>query len=190
MLDALGLDEHRDAGRFLTAFDALLVEAGIRDAFVVTHMGHTNERARGDSRLRVSADEFLQRLERTPVGKTVIKQIEDERRASRDALRADKRRLLADQEHTLPALTTAYDAERRAMIEASTTLQQRTATCRAAMGHLLTSSHQFDQSLARLDRQLEQSADPAIDDLLGELDAHERRYADSELIRTYRTTTC
>ena len=28
MLDALGLDEHREAGRFLVAFDALLAEAG------------------------------------------------------------------------------------------------------------------------------------------------------------------
>lgn len=52
VLDALGLDEHRDAGRFLTAFDALLSEAGIGEACVVHHMGHTNERSRGDSRIR------------------------------------------------------------------------------------------------------------------------------------------
>jgi len=52
VLDALGLDEHTDAGRFLVAFDALLAEAGIPDALVVQHMGHLNERARGDSRLR------------------------------------------------------------------------------------------------------------------------------------------
>jgi hypothetical protein len=52
VLDALGLDEHRDAGRFLTAFDALLAEAEITDALVVQHMGHLNERSRGDSRLR------------------------------------------------------------------------------------------------------------------------------------------
>ena len=52
VLDALGLDESRDAGRFLTAFDALLHEAGIPEALVVQHMGHSNERARGDSRLR------------------------------------------------------------------------------------------------------------------------------------------
>lgn len=51
-LDALGLDENRDAGRFLVAFDALLDEAGIADALVVQHMGHTGERARGDSRLQ------------------------------------------------------------------------------------------------------------------------------------------
>lgn len=51
VLDALGLDEHRDAGRFLVAFDALLAEAGITDALVVHHMGHNGERARGDSRL-------------------------------------------------------------------------------------------------------------------------------------------
>lgn len=52
VLDALGLDEHRDAGRFLVAFDALLDEAGVADALVVQHMGHSNERARGDSRLQ------------------------------------------------------------------------------------------------------------------------------------------
>ncbi|MBU8827681.1 AAA family ATPase [Mycolicibacterium goodii] len=52
VLDALGLDEHRDAGRFLVAFDALLSEAGIDNALMVQHMGHSNERARGDSRLQ------------------------------------------------------------------------------------------------------------------------------------------
>jgi RecA-family ATPase len=50
ILDALGLDENKDAGKFYVAFDALLKEAGIPEAFVVTHMGHTGERARGDSR--------------------------------------------------------------------------------------------------------------------------------------------
>lgn len=52
VLDALGLDEHSEAGRFLVAFDALLAEAGIPEACVVHHMGHGAERARGDSRLR------------------------------------------------------------------------------------------------------------------------------------------
>lgn len=52
ILDALALDEHREAGRFLTAFDALCDQAGIEDSLVVHHMGHTGERSRGDSRLR------------------------------------------------------------------------------------------------------------------------------------------
>ena len=52
ILDALGLDEHHDVGAFLVPLDALLAEAGIPDAIVVHHMGHTNERSRGDSRLR------------------------------------------------------------------------------------------------------------------------------------------
>jgi hypothetical protein len=52
VLDAFALDEHREAGRFLTAFDALLTDAGIPDALIVQHMGHQNERSRGDSRLR------------------------------------------------------------------------------------------------------------------------------------------
>lgn len=52
ILDALGLDERSDAGKFLVAYDALLAEAGISDSLVVQHMGHANERARGDSRLQ------------------------------------------------------------------------------------------------------------------------------------------
>lgn len=52
VLDSLGLDENHDAGRFLVAFDALLAEAGINNALIVQHMGHVNERARGDSRLQ------------------------------------------------------------------------------------------------------------------------------------------
>jgi hypothetical protein len=52
MLDALGLDEHSEAGQFLVAFDRLLAEAGIPEACVVQHMGHAGERSRGDSRLR------------------------------------------------------------------------------------------------------------------------------------------
>jgi hypothetical protein len=52
ILDALGLDEHHDAGRFLVAFDALLREADCTESLVVPHMGHLGERSRGDSRLR------------------------------------------------------------------------------------------------------------------------------------------
>jgi AAA domain len=52
VLDALGLDERSDAGRFLVAYDALLSDAGISDSLVVQHMGHAGERARGDSRLQ------------------------------------------------------------------------------------------------------------------------------------------
>lgn len=52
VLDALGLDENHDAGRFLTAFDELTAEAGIPEAMIVQHMGHQGERSRGDSRLQ------------------------------------------------------------------------------------------------------------------------------------------
>jgi hypothetical protein len=51
ILDALGLDESREAGRFLVAFDALLREADVSEACLVHHHGHGAERARGDSRL-------------------------------------------------------------------------------------------------------------------------------------------
>jgi len=51
ILDALGLDENHDAGRFLEAYDALMAEAGVETYGVVHHMGHAGERARGDSRI-------------------------------------------------------------------------------------------------------------------------------------------
>ena len=51
-MDALGLDENREAGILLTALDTLLAHAGIPDALVVQHMGHEHERTRGDSRIR------------------------------------------------------------------------------------------------------------------------------------------
>src|SRR5690606_32963660 len=52
ILDSLGLSEDKEAGRFLVAFDELLKEAGITEAILVHHMGHSGERARGASRLR------------------------------------------------------------------------------------------------------------------------------------------
>lgn len=52
VLDAIGLDESRESGRYLVALDALLREAAIPEACIVHHMGHTGERSRGDSRLR------------------------------------------------------------------------------------------------------------------------------------------
>jgi hypothetical protein len=51
ILDALGLDENRDAGRLLMAIDELLSEAGVPEALIVHHMGHSGERSRGDSRI-------------------------------------------------------------------------------------------------------------------------------------------
>lgn len=51
VLDALGLSEDKEAGRFLVAFDALLAEAGVSEALIVHHAGHGSERSRGDSRL-------------------------------------------------------------------------------------------------------------------------------------------
>lgn len=51
VIDSLGLSEDKDAGRVLVAFDALLAEIRAGEGMVITHMGHQNERARGDSRL-------------------------------------------------------------------------------------------------------------------------------------------
>lgn len=52
VLDVLGLNEDKDAGKFLVAFDALLKEASAPEAIVIHHAGHGGERSRGDSRLR------------------------------------------------------------------------------------------------------------------------------------------
>lgn len=52
ILDSLGLSEDKEAGRFLVAFDELLKEAGVSEAIVIHHMGHSGERSRGASRLR------------------------------------------------------------------------------------------------------------------------------------------
>ena len=52
VLDVLGLEEGREAGQFLVAFDNLCGEAGVGEAGIVHHAGHAGERSRGDSRLR------------------------------------------------------------------------------------------------------------------------------------------
>ncbi len=52
ILDAIGLDESREAGRFLVALDELAADAGIGEMVLVHHAGHQGERSRGDSRLR------------------------------------------------------------------------------------------------------------------------------------------
>jgi hypothetical protein len=51
VLDAIGLSEATDAGQLLNAFDELLAAVKADEGVMVTHMGHANERARGDSRL-------------------------------------------------------------------------------------------------------------------------------------------
>ena len=51
ILDAFGLDENHEAGKFLVPFDTLLSDIGQTEAIIVHHMGHGPERSRGDSRL-------------------------------------------------------------------------------------------------------------------------------------------
>ena len=55
-LDAIGLSEDKDAGKFLVGWDALMAEAGATESVVVHHVGHVGERSRGDSRLLDWAD--------------------------------------------------------------------------------------------------------------------------------------
>ncbi|UXA12056.1 bifunctional DNA primase/polymerase [Mycobacterium sp. SMC-8] len=71
VLDALGLDENHDAGRFLTAFDELLAEAGTGgDATIVHHMGHSGERSRGDSRIQDWPDAIWKIVRQDPSDET------------------------------------------------------------------------------------------------------------------------
>lgn len=48
-LDALGMNEHAEASRFLDALAGLRTECGAEDIVVSHHMGHEGSRARGDS---------------------------------------------------------------------------------------------------------------------------------------------
>lgn len=76
VLDALGLSEDKDAGRFLVRFDALMLAAGVNESGLVHHMGHNGERSRGDSRLRDWPDVEWKIL-RPPVKDEDGKEIED-----------------------------------------------------------------------------------------------------------------
>lgn len=66
VLDALGLDENREAGRFLTAWDELMAEMSVKESLIVTHTGHHGERARGDSALLASNDGMWSVLRQNP----------------------------------------------------------------------------------------------------------------------------
>ncbi|MFD1210967.1 AAA family ATPase [Arthrobacter sp. GCM10027362] len=50
-LDALGLSEDKEAGRFISAWKAFTTECQSEESIIVHHMGHSGERARGDSGL-------------------------------------------------------------------------------------------------------------------------------------------
>lgn len=51
VLEAMGLDENREMGKLLYPLTEMLTTAGVDDVLVHHHMGHANERARGDSTL-------------------------------------------------------------------------------------------------------------------------------------------
>lgn len=50
-LDSFGLDENREAGRYVQAWKNFVYELGGEESIIVHHMGHSGERARGDSGL-------------------------------------------------------------------------------------------------------------------------------------------
>jgi hypothetical protein len=70
-LDALGLNENFDAGKFLNGgFDPLKREAGIPNGMVIHHMGHNGDRIRGDSSMLGWGDSWrLVRPGDDPAGK-------------------------------------------------------------------------------------------------------------------------
>lgn len=63
LLDVAGMSEKDQVGPWLLAYDELLLRAGIPNSVLVHHMGHSNDRVRGDSRLRdwPDAEWFLSR---------------------------------------------------------------------------------------------------------------------------------
>jgi hypothetical protein len=65
VLDALGLSEDKEAGRFLVALDALCKQATISEYGVVHHMGHNGERSRGDSAIEAWPDATWKLLRET-----------------------------------------------------------------------------------------------------------------------------
>ncbi len=73
VLDALGLSEDKDAGRFLVAFDALLAESGATEAVVIHHMGHSGERSRGDTRCATGPTWSGSSSARRPTGSSRLK---------------------------------------------------------------------------------------------------------------------
>jgi hypothetical protein len=52
ILDACGVDEHTEVGKWFVAFDAVCDAAGVHEVAVIHHSGHDGTRARGDSRIR------------------------------------------------------------------------------------------------------------------------------------------
>lgn len=52
VLDALGLDEDKEAGQVLVALDEIAQQCGAQEVVVIHHMGHNGERSRGSSRIR------------------------------------------------------------------------------------------------------------------------------------------
>ena len=51
VIDAFGLSEDKDMGRFLAAWKETMGLAGITESMLFHHMGHSAERARGSSRI-------------------------------------------------------------------------------------------------------------------------------------------
>ncbi|WP_411734217.1 AAA family ATPase [Paeniglutamicibacter sp.] len=55
-LDSFALDENREAGRYVQAWKNFVYELGGEESIIVHHMGHSGERARGDSGLLGGVD--------------------------------------------------------------------------------------------------------------------------------------
>ncbi len=67
ILDAMGLDEDREASRFLTPFGELLARStATGEGAVVQHMGHNEERARGSSVLLAWPDALWKLVRQDP----------------------------------------------------------------------------------------------------------------------------
>lgn len=126
-LDALGLSEDKEAGRFLEALDELTAAAGISETLVVHHMGHSGERSRGDSRILDWPDAVWK----------LVKDAEDEDEATARQVYFTAYGRDVDQ----PERLLAYDhGTRRLSIAGGTRRDTRSAPAREAIVELLTTS--------------------------------------------------
>lgn len=124
ILRALKLDEWREIGIFLDAFDALKAEAGIREGLVAHHHGHDAQRAAGDSSFEGWGDAIWNLTRDNP----------DDQRSFRffDACGRD-----VDVE---PGLVSLYDEHRLAFARSSVAEAKQTAARDALIEWLRTQS--------------------------------------------------
>ncbi len=146
VLAAAGLDENSslDVGRFLTALEELLADAGVAEAVACHHMGHVAERSRGASRLRDWPDAEWK----------LVYEIAD---GEQDAGPSDRRYFsAAGRDVAEPEQLLDYDAaSRRLSIAGGTRRDEKKAAYLAAIIAYITSHPEAECSKSRVEQAVE-----------------------------------